>query len=527
MARSAAFPEEDHEGAVDTAEGRYRSFFEDSLSGIVVTSPEGIVRDCNPAFLRLIGVASRDQVIGLDVGRQWRPGRREQMLTQLRRSGRLENFELEGERPDGQPLHVLANFIGRFDESGDLVEIVAFLSDETQRRHLEEQLRHAQRLEAVGQLAGGIAHDFNNLLTAILGYGTLIGEKVGADDPIRRDLEEILRAAERAAELTRGLLAFSRRQVTRMRALDLNRVVGEMQGILQRLIGEDVALAAALAADLGTVVADRGQIQQVITNLVVNGRDAMPRGGRLIIETANVVLDKAYVRSHSVVPPGDYVLLAVSDTGEGMEEKVRGRIFEPFFTTKEFGTGSGLGLAVVYGIVKQSGGFIWVYSEPGHGTTFKVYLPRLRQPAEKALADPSALRPPSLNGDETILLVEDEAVVRRLTTELLEVRGYRVLAAADGAEALEVAAGHDGEIHLLLADLVMPELAGPDVAAALRHCRPGVKVLFMSGYSDEAAAGQTDHQPGTAFLSKPFSSAALLGQVRELLGRPGSAHPAR
>ena len=401
------------------------------------------------------------------------------------------------------------------DSAGQPVEVFGSWVDITERKALEMQLLQAQKMEAVGQLAGGVAHDFNNVLTAIGGYAELLRDDLPGEDTRRHDVEEILRATERAATLTRQLLAFSRRQVLAPRVLDLNGVVAGIDNMLRRLIGADVALKTALAPDLGAVRADPGQLEQVIMNLIVNARDAMPRGGKLTIETANAELDQSYALEHRAVAPGPYVMLAVSDTGVGMDAATQARIFEPFFTTKEKGKGTGLGLATVYGIVKQSGGNIWLYSEPGRGTTFKIYLPRVDQAPEQLAAAPAVRETP--RGTETVLLVEDDDAVRTLTRKMLAAHGYTVLAAGGGAEALELAAGHTGPIHLLVTDVVLPGMSGRDLAARFRSGRPGVKVLYTSGYTDEAIVHHGILDAGIAFLQKPFTSTTLAHKVRETL----------
>jgi signal transduction histidine kinase len=384
----------------------------------------------------------------------------------------------------------------------------------------EEQVRQSQKMEAIGRLAGGVAHDFNNLLTVIRGHGELMLRKLAADHPLRRNLQEVGLAAERASALTHQLLAFSRKQVLQPRTLDLGEIVGRMNTLLQRLIGEDVELVTRRLDALGSVRADPAQMEQVILNLAVNGRDAMPRGGVLNIELANLDVDETYARGHPGMVPGAYVVLSVTDTGHGMDEETKARIFEPFFTTKEAGKGTGLGLATVYGIVKQSDGFIWVYSEPGRGTTFKMYLPRVDQAPEPLSVRPA---PAAVRGTETVLLVEDEAALRTLLRELLESFGYSVLEAGQGADALRVAGEHPGAIHLLLSDLVMPQMTGRELAERLVRLRPGIKVLLMSGY----AAGAAPHHEipgGAAYIDKPFTADAMAGSIRALLGPvPSSA----
>jgi two-component system cell cycle sensor histidine kinase/response regulator CckA len=391
---------------------------------------------------------------------------------------------------------------------------LAILLDITGRRDLENQLRQSQKMEAIGLLAGGVAHDFNNLLTIITGYSQLILNNLGPSDNNRHSAEQILKAGERAAALTRQLLAFSRRQVLQPKVLDLNRLVTSLSTMLRRLIGEDVDLRVELGSDLGRVSADPSQIEQVLMNLVINSRDAMPQGGALTIETANVTLDSAYAGRHIAVKPGPYVLLAVSDNGAGMDAATKARLFEPFFTTKGVGRGTGLGLSTVFGIVKQSGGSLEVYSEPGRGTSFKVYLPRIDQPVALEAEGPKTQ---AWRGSETILLVEDDDMVRNLVRETLERHGYKVLDSAGPLDARRVVENHRSPIHLLITDVVMPKVSGRELAEQMVRERPSMKVLYMSGYTDNAVVNSGILKKEVAFLQKPFTPGALIDKVREVL----------
>ncbi len=415
----------------------------------------------------------------------------------------------------GKPRMFLSSKGVYRDQKGKVAGIFGISRDVTEAKQLELQLRQAQKMEAVGRLAGGIAHDFNNLLTAILSYADLLAEDLAPKDPRRVDAEEISRAAHRAAGLTRQLLAFSRSQVQLLKVLDLNEIVEGMDKMLRRIIGEDIELETRLAAELGHVKADPGQMEQVIMNLAVNARDAMPGGGRLTIETKDAVFDDQYRAIHEVVAPGNYVMLAVSDTGCGMDREEQSRIFEPFYTTKEPGKGTGLGLSTVYGIVKQSGGFIWVYSEPHQGATFKVYLPRVNEAVD--VVPPSPPPPEPARGGETILLVEDEAPLRKVVHQILVRQGYTVLAANGGEEALALAHAHVGAIDLIATDVVMPGLGGRELVERLLAVHPEAGVLFMSGYTDDAVVHHGILERGTAFLQKPFSAAVLARKVREVL----------
>ena len=400
------------------------------------------------------------------------------------------------------------------NEDGDVTNFVGVLTDVTERRHLEEQLRQAQKMDAFGQLAGGVAHDFNNLLTIIFGYAETLLPALQENDPNREPVKAIIDAAERAASLTRQLLAFSRKTVLAPRLLNLSDTVQETEKMLRRLIGEDILLSTVLASDLRPISADPGHLTQVLMNLVVNARDAMPQGGKLTIETRNITLDEAYTSSHLDFRPGEYVLLAVSDTGHGISPEVRPHVFEPFFTTKAAGRGTGLGLAVVHGIIKQSGGNIEVYSEPDIGTTFKVYFPAVieAQVTNDHHHDAEAVR-----GQETVLIVEDDDGVRGLTHLALRSHDYRVLEASSGQEALQIAEKHGPEISVLVTDVVMPGMGGGELAQELRSRFPHIRVLYLSGYTDDAVVRHGILQEETAFLQKPFSPKALAKKVREVI----------
>jgi two-component system, cell cycle sensor histidine kinase and response regulator CckA len=397
---------------------------------------------------------------------------------------------------------------------GRLVRLVV-AQDISERHQLEEQLRQAQKMEAVGRLAGGVAHDFNNLLMVIKGHTEMLMSSSASSDQVARKIGQIDRAADRAASLTRQLLAFSRMQVLQPRAMNLNVVVEEMGKLIPRLIGENIELIIRTSHDLGTIRADASQMEQVIMNLAVNARDAMPNGGKLRIETSNAELDSSYSTAHPVVQPGHYVLLAVTDTGTGMDAETQAHIFEPFFTTKEQGKGTGLGLSTVYGVVKQSGGFIWVYSELEKGTCFKIYLPRVDQSAENPGTPQGFAEAP--RGTETVLLAEDEQDVREVAREFLESGGYKVLEAGTGADAVKLAAEHEGNINLLVTDMVMPGMTGQELAGRLQQLRPGLSVIYMSGYSEHAVAEAAQADASVRLLTKPFSRGAILRAVREVL----------
>jgi len=402
----------------------------------------------------------------------------------------------------------------------DGVLVSSTIVDITLRKQMEQQFRLSQRMEAIGKLAGGVAHDFNNLLTVILGAADVLLEKHPPDLPAKRKLELIRQAGSSAADLTRQLLAFSRQQMLQPRVLELKEVLNRAQKLLARLIGDDISLTVSVEPSLGYICADPGQIEQVLLNLAVNARDAMPKGGRLSIEASNTDLDESYKQEHHQVVPGQYVVIAVEDSGCGMDRKTQARIFDPFFTTKELGKGTGLGLATVYGIVKQSGGYIWVYSEIGRGTSFKIYLPRV-EPSGQTPA-PKESDKSSVHGSETILLAEDSDSLREMARDYLESIGYNIIEAASGKEALERARDFAGPIHLLLTDVVMAEMGGPELAEQLLALRPGVKVIFASGYTNDAIARNGVLDTAVVFIQKPYRPKALAQKIREVLTAPST-----
>jgi hypothetical protein len=424
-------------------------------------------------------------------------------------------MELSGRRKDGVqfPVEVSLSYV-RTEEG---LFAIAFVTDISQRKRLEEQLMHAQKMEAIGLLAGGVAHDFSNMLTVIAGYNQMILDQVSPLDPVRGYAEEILKASDRAAALTNQLMAFSRRQVIQPRVFDVNSVLLHTEKLLRRLIGEDVELALKLNPNAGRIKADPGHLEQAIFNLATNARDAMPRGGRITIETEPVTLDAAYARTHVGVQPGEYVMIAVSDNGHGMDAETKRRVFEPFFTTKERGKGTGLGLATVYGIVKQAGGDIWVYSEVGKGATFKLYFPVVSEPASATLDGDAASAQDAAHA--TILLVEDEPGVRELTSKMLKLMGYTALNASSGAEALALSKAYRGSIDLLLTDVVMPGMGGQQLAEELRRRRPEIKVIYVSGYTAHTVSDHGVLDAGVEFLAKPFSREALARKLRETLSK--------
>jgi len=509
--------------ALQRSGARIRRLLESNIIGIGISDLNGRLLDANSAFLKIVGYTQEDLLSG---GLGWdkiTPAEYRDLdlraLEQLRNSGIASPWEKEFVRKDNSRVSVLIGVATLAGEAGG-IEAVSFIVDISERKQLEQQLRQAQKMEAVGQLAGGIAHDFNNLLGVIIGYSDLLLDRLAPDQQPHRDVSQIIKACDHAASLTRQLLAFSRKQILQPIVLDLNAILADMEKLLRRLIGEDVELRVVPGQGPCQVKADPGQLEQVIMNLAVNARDAMPKGGKLTIETNTAELDGEYARQHPPAQPGRYMMLAMSDSGCGMNAETQARIFEPFFTTKELGKGTGLGLATVYGIVKQNGGCIWVYSEPGQGTTFKIYLPSANDLAktERQSNDGSA----DCAGSETILVVEDDADLRELTRRCLEKIGYTALQAENPKDGIKIAEQYEGPIHLLVTDVIMPGMSGPELAAHLATLRPEMPVLYVSGYTDDAIFRYKVLEPGVAFLQKPFSLKTLARKVREKLDSVGA-----
>jgi two-component system cell cycle sensor histidine kinase/response regulator CckA len=495
---------------------KLRSSVEQSPDLVMITNSAGILEYVNPAFEKLTGYTTTE-VIGQTLGilkSDQQSGELYEEMWNTVLSGNVFHGTVMNRKKNGETFIIEKAITPMRNPEGQITHFISTGRDITDQRKLESQLHQSQKMDAIGLLAGGVAHDFNNLLLVISAYAELVLDSLAAEDPSRKKMDEIITATRRAAELTRQLLAFGRKQMQSLRVLDLNTVLGEITHMLPRLIGEDIQLVFVPGKDLVKVKADPAQIEQVVMNLATNARDAMPRGGKLTIETSNIALDQAYVQKHVIVPAGEYVLLAVSDSGDGIPAEHLNHIFEPFYTTKEAGKGTGLGLATAYGIVKQSEGFIWVYSEPGLGTTFKIYLPRVHRASE--VERPSII-PSSPHGRETVLLVEDEAAVRASTNEFLVSRGYTVVTAENGVDALRVSREYSGPIHLMITDVVMPKMSGPQVAIQLAAERPDMKTLFVSGYAENTVLRHGNIDVTERFLSKPFSLSTLANKIRDVL----------
>jgi PAS domain S-box-containing protein len=505
-----------NEQALRRSEARYRSLVQSSVYGIYRSSMEGRFLDVNPALVAMLGYGSAEEVLLLDPEKDVfaRAEEHTRLNQEFRHSGRLDGIEVKWKRKDSSTItvRISGRAVSSADEPADVLEAIA--EDVTDRRVLEDQLRQAQKMEAVGRLAGGVAHDFNNLLMVISGYTEVMLTNLDSQHPLHDKARAIQQAADRATTLTRQLLAFSRKQLLELKVVDVNAIVADMERLLRPLIGENVELITKLAPEAGHTRADAGQLEQVLMNLVVNAKDAMPDGGQLAIQTQKIVVEEGHRRGPTFIRPGIYVLLSVTDTGMGMDKETQSRIFEPFFTTKEMGKGTGLGLSTVYGIVKQSGGYVMVQSEEAHGSTFQIYLPRAEGAAEShSTPAPRVL----LGGTETVLLVEDEDSVRQLVRETLISRGYQVLEAEDGEAGLAAATKHEGIIHLVITDVVMPGMGGRELVKHLAQTRPETKVLYLSGYTEDAIISEGTIESGTAFLQKPFTLQNLSRKVREVL----------
>jgi len=513
---ASAIDHKRHEEALRHSEARYRSLVQSAVYGIYRASIDGRFLDVNPALIHMLGYDSAEDIVRLDPQQDvfLEPSAHSHLMQEFQRTGKLDSAEVRWKKKDGTAITVRLS--GRsadaVDDRDATLEIIA--EDVTERRALEDQFRQAQKMEAVGRLAGGVAHDFNNLLMVVSGYTEVLLEDLKESDPLLPKVQAIQQAADRATTLTRQLLAFSRKQLLELKVVDVNAIVADMERLLRPLIGENIDLTTRLSPNLGHTRADAGQLEQVIMNLVVNAKDAMPTGGRIVIQTSEEELD-AVRREHSLIQPGSYILLSVSDTGAGMDKETQSRIFEPFFTTKEKGKGTGLGLSTVYGIVKQSGGYIFAHSESGAGTTFRIYLPKVLDPA----GQPGVAKQPQVatGGSETVLLVEDEESVRELVRETLKSKGYSVMEAPDGIQGMKVAESFDGKIDILITDVAMPGMSGHELAKRVAASRPGIKILFLSGYTEDAIIHEGVLDPGTAFLQKPFTLQALARKVREVL----------
>ena len=500
-------------------ESGFRSMIEDAPYGIFRAATDGTLLRANPALEKMLAYENLDELLkaNFDTEIFKNPSDFQKLKELLDSANEFKDVEVGLKRRDGAPITVRCTGRRVKEEHLGVPCFDVFAEDVTERRILERQLQMAGKMEAVGRLSGGIAHDFNNLLGVIIGYSQVLKRRLDPGSALLEHAEEIEKAGQRAASLTRQLLAFSRQQILTPAVLNMNDLILDMAKMLPRLLGEDVAVSTSLYADLGMVKADQGQIEQVIMNLAVNARDAMPQGGKLLIETANVELDQAYAWQHPGAKPGHYVMLALTDSGIGIDAETLAHIFEPFFTTKELGKGTGLGLATVYGVVKQSGGYIWVDSKPGQGASFQIFLPRIEETATTvAVTTPLAQ---TTGGSETILLVEDAESLRKLTRSFLESHGFRVLVAQNGEEAMEVEARHSAKIDLLLTDVVMPGMNGRVLSEKLQPKQPAMRVLYMSGYTDSFIAGHGVLERGMVLLNKPFTEDALIGKVREVLDR--------
>jgi two-component system, cell cycle sensor histidine kinase and response regulator CckA len=515
---AAAIDRKRNEQSLRRSEIRYRSMVQTAVYGIYRSSLDGHFLDVNPALIGMLGYNSALEVLALDPQKDIfvDPAEHTRLVDEFRRTGRMDGFEVRWKRQDGATItvRISGRAVAGGDEPSDVLEAIA--EDITERRVLEDQFRQSQKMEAVGRLAGGIAHDFNNLLMVISGYTEVLLYHLNPGHPLHAKAEAIQQASDRATTLTRQLLAFSRKQLLELKVIDVNAIVSDMERLLRPLIGEDIELTTSLTPNIGCTRADAGQLEQVIMNLVVNAKDAMPKGGKICIRTDSVTLDESYRPENTFIKHGPYVMISVSDSGQGMDRETQARIFEPFFTTKEKNKGTGLGLSTVYGIIKQSGGYVFVQSEVGRGTVFNIYFPRVDEPSEAHGIAP--ISHAAAGGNETVLLVEDEDSVRQLVRETLESRGYHVLEACNGNAALALAASHQEPIHLVITDVIMPGLSGHELVQQLQPSRPTIKVLYLSGYAQDAFPITAAAESQKTFLQKPFTLQSLTRKVREILG---------
>jgi two-component system cell cycle sensor histidine kinase/response regulator CckA len=522
---AAAIEHKRYEEALRRSEARSRSLIFSAAFGICRCTLNGRFLDVNPALINMLGHASVEDVLQLDARRELfvNPVELDRLVEDYRRTGSLNGVEVQWRRKDARVITVRLSGCAATttDEPGEVLELIA--EDITDRRQLEEQLRQAQKMDAVGRLAGGVAHDFNNLLMVINGYTEVLLEQLEKGSAMHQKVEFIQQAADRAATLTRQLLAFSRKQLLELKVVDVNTVISDMERLLRPLIGENIELVTRLSCDTGHTRADAGQLEQVIMNLVVNAKDSMPDGGKLTVQSSDVTVRQNF-REHRFIQPGRYAVISVSDTGHGMDKETQSRVFEPFFTTKEKGKGTGLGLSTVYGIVKQSNGYVFVQSELGAGTTFYVYLPRVEDSTEELT--PAQSPQNEAGGCETVLLVEDEESVRELVRVTLTSRGYKVLEAENGERGFEIADSYKERIHMLITDVVMPGIGGRELAKKLLALRPGISVLYLSGYTEDAVVTQGALGPGTGFLQKPFTLQNLAKKVRDVM-RSQPAHKSK
>jgi len=511
------------EQSLQHAEEKYRRIFEGAIIGIFQSTPDGHFLMMNPAMAKMLRRESPERALEevRDIARFYGdPSKRQQMKKQLEANGTVHNLEHEFRRQDGSEFWLSLNMRCIYGPDGKPAYYEGTAEDITERKLLQRQLQQAQKMEAIGRLAGGVAHDFNNTLGVINGYGEILKSRTDLDPTIRQPVEEICSAGKKAASLTQQLLAFSRKQIIQPRVTDLNEVVSNLSKMLRRLIGDDIELTMRFSSGSARVRVDQGQIEQVLMNLAVNARDAMPSGGKLTIETETCDLNESYAIQHKPVRPGRYVRLTITDTGCGMDQETMSHLFEPFFTTKELGRGTGLGLSIVYGIVKQSDGYVWAYSEPGVGTSFKIYLPLQASEAERVAEPPRAQR---LRGSENILLVEDDPSLRTMMAGFLKGLGYSVLEADNGESALEKLKNANHPVEVLITDITMPKMSGRDLANWLVGVFPKVRVLYISGYTHDGAVQTRALGAGEAFLQKPFALSELSKTIRDLIGKEQSA----